>query len=288
MTAYIPSPITAFSKQNMYRMLIQSRRNTLGVPQLSANQKKELVDVLAPIFFQEVAAPYDRLGQVVWERNRVDIDPRKPTVYYYISHAFFKGRSVLQVNYIVWYSDRKGPKAPWIERGHLDGITVRITLDPEGRPFMVDVMNNCGCYHFFVPRKESILRRISKPLKLDPFVPQWLPDAFPQKRLGIRVNSGWHQVQRLIGAEIPSDAISYQLVPYDVLEMLPHRTGRTESIFDHKGIAKGSQRFEHILLFPMGIPDVGSMRQRGHHAIELVGHAHFDDPDLFDRNFVFK
>ena len=27
------------------------------------------------------------------------------------------------------------------------------------------------------------------------------------------------------------------------------------------------------------------MRQRGHHPIERVGRAHFDDPDLFDRNF---
>ncbi len=38
----------------------------------------------------------------------------------------------------------------------------------------------------------------------------------------------------------------------------------------------------------MGIPDVGSMRQRGHHAIKLVGRAYFDDPDLFDLNFEFE
>jgi hypothetical protein len=30
------------------------------------------------------------------------------------------------------------------------------------------------------------------------------------------------------------------------------------------------------------------MRQRGHHAIELIGRGHFDDPDLFNQSFLFK
>jgi hypothetical protein len=38
----------------------------------------------------------------------------------------------------------------------------------------------------------------------------------------------------------------------------------------------------------MGVPQVGSMRQRGHHAIKFVGRAHFDDPHLFDEHFEFK
>jgi hypothetical protein len=38
----------------------------------------------------------------------------------------------------------------------------------------------------------------------------------------------------------------------------------------------------------MGIPSVGSMRQRGHHAIKLVGQAHFDDPQLFDETFEYR
>jgi hypothetical protein len=37
----------------------------------------------------------------------------------------------------------------------------------------------------------------------------------------------------------------------------------------------------------MGIPDIGSMRQRGHHAIRLVGQAYFDDPLLFEKSFEF-
>ena len=58
-------------------------------------------------------------------------------------------------------------------------------------------------------------------------------------------------------------------------------------MFDSRGIAKDTGRIEFLLLFPMGIPDVGSMRQRGHHAIKLVGRSYFDDPELFDKNFEF-
>jgi hypothetical protein len=38
----------------------------------------------------------------------------------------------------------------------------------------------------------------------------------------------------------------------------------------------------------MGIPQIGAMHQRGHHAIEFFGRDHFDNPDLFEENFVFK
>lgn len=268
--------------------ILRSAKDGLGIPRLAEEVKKDLLLHFAPIFHQDVAAPYDWPGEVVWDGNRVSINTRKPTVYYYFSFAFFKGEPVLQINYVTWYLERKGPDTPWIERGHLDGLTVRFTLTPDGEPFMVDIMNNCGCYHFFVPSEKFVQRQILKPLQPDAFVPQWLPDLFPKKRLGIRINSGWHQVQRIRAGNVPSDAITYQLIPYTVLEMLPHEDGRTESIFNDKGIGKGSHRIEPLLLFSMGIPDIGSMRQRGRHAIELVGRAHFDDPDLFEQNFIPK
>jgi len=64
------------------------------------------------------------------------------------------------------------------------------------------------------------------------------------------------------GEEAP-DSVPYELVPYEVLETLPHEDGRTESIFNEHGIVKGSERVERFILFSMGIPSVGSMRQRG-------------------------
>ena len=260
----------------------------MGIPLLDRGQEEKLVRSFAPVFIQDVVASYDRLGQVVWKGDRVEIDPEKPTVYYYLSHAFFKGKPILQINYVIWYSERAGERAPSIELGHLDGLTARMSLDDRGKVFMVDVENNCGCYHFFVPEKDRIDQVLSRTLRFDPFVAQWLPTIPSGEHLGIRINSGWHQVQRLISAGHVTDSIPYTIMPYDVLETLPHGEGQTKSIFNYKGIVRGSERVERFILFSMGIPSIGSMRQRGHHATELIGKEHFDNPYLFDQNFVFR
>ena len=285
---YVPLLNVKLSGQDVSRIFGSSKRNALGVPALSSQEIQKLVRAYAPIIYQDVVADYDDIGQVFWNDRHVSINPRKPAIYYYITYAFFKSEPVLQLNYVFWYLGRDGPNPPWIERGSLDGITFRITFDSEGKPFMVDIQNNCGCYYFSVPHKERVKRIIPQTLAIDPFVPAWLPQSFPEKRLKLRINSGWHQVQNIDTGEIPLKALAYELVPYASLEALQHGDGRTESIFDPTGIAKDSPRIEPLIFFPSGIHDIGSMRQRGHHAIKLVGRAHFDDPELFDKSFEFN
>lgn len=90
-----------------------------------------------------------KLARELGEEPDRQILQDRVTVYYYFSHARFKDEPILQLNYVFWYSARDGPNSPWIERGPLDGLTVRISLDNDGLPFMVDIMNTCGCYHFF-------------------------------------------------------------------------------------------------------------------------------------------
>lgn len=288
LTAFIPEKGELLSESEVREIIEKAGKNPLRVPLLDKSQEEKLVWSFAPVFIQDLAAPYDRLGQVVWKGDRVDINPEKPTVYYYTSHAFLKGEPVLQINYVIWYSERAGERSPSIELGHLDGLTARVSLDTQGKAFMVDVVNDCGCYHFFAPDKERVDRTLSRPLSFGPFVAQWLPPVASGERLGIRISSGWHQVQRLISAGHLSESIPYAMAPYDILEALPHENSRTESIFNSSGIAKGTGRVERFILFSMGIPSVGSMRQRGHHAIELIGGDHFDNPYLFDNNFVFR
>ena len=124
-----------------------------------------------------------------------------------------------------------------------------------------------------------------KTQSLYPYVATWLPLEYPDRRLALRINSGWHQVEHLYPADATPGSPSYQLVPYDVLESLPHSDGRFESVFDSDGIMKNSWRIEPYILFSMGIPRIGYMRQRSHHAIHIVGRAHFTDPDIFNRYF---
>jgi hypothetical protein len=286
--AFIPEKEGLLPMAEVREIIEKSKMNPLRIPLLDRSEEEKLVWSFAPLFIQDTAASYDCLGEVVWKDDRVDIDPGKPTVYYYTSLAFLHGEPILQINYVIWYSERAGGRSPTIELGHLDGLIARVSLDDQGKVFMVDVMSDCGCYHFFAPDKERVDQILSRPIRFDPFVGQWLPAIPSDERLGIRINSGWHQVQRLVSVGDFSDTTSYVLVPYDVLESLPHQEGGTESIFDSEGIVKGSERVERFILFSMGVPSVGSMRQRGHHAIEFIGKDHFDNPYLFDQNFVFK
>ena len=250
---------------------------------------EKLAFAYAPRLIQDVSGLHDIPGKVTWRNAIVTIDTDKPTLYYYPSYAMLKKRVVFQINYVAWFSAREGPLAPWIERGPLDGLTIRLTLDTMGTPLILDIMNNCGCYHMLIPQKDLVIKQKDKPFAVDAFVPQYLPSTFPGAPLSLRINSGWHQVQHVAACrETALPVTPYALLPYDELESLPKQNGLHESVFNHRGIMKDSRRIEPYILFSMGIPSVGFMRQRGHHAISLVGREYFDNPGLFENSLLFK
>ncbi len=262
--------------------------DAFGLPVLTEQDERRLANRFAPMIYQDMANDYDRIGKIRWQENQVRVDPGQPTAYFYTSHSFLGDQPVLQMNYAFWYPERAGKNAPWIERGPLDGLTYRVTLNRKGKPMMVDIMNSCGCYYFFVPRKDIVAKVVTKPGEIAPLVPAWLPADFPEKQIRLRVNSGWHQVQKVFTDDASAPGIAYALTPYDTLESLPKGTDQRESVFSAEGIMKDSWRIEPYLFFSMGIHDIGYMRQRGHHAIKMVGRAHFTDPGLFDRSFLFQ
>ena len=287
---FVPAEPRRLTQDEIKSILEVSARNPLRIPLPGDSSEKDLAAYFAPIIMQDVAGFYDRPGKMTRVRDRVTVASQDPAVYYYISYAFLHDQPILQIIYVIWYPERAGKNAPWMERGHLDGLTVRVSLDRDGRVFMVDMMNNCGCYHLFAPRKGDVIYTMQENFWPGAFVPQWLPDVPPGDRLGIRVSAGWHQAQRLYAEPEQSDTKTseYQLIPYDTLESLPDETGKRASIFTPTGILAGSERIEPLILFSMGIPSIGSMRQRGHHAIEFTERVHFDDPYLFERYFIFK
>jgi hypothetical protein len=270
------------------RIYAEAARDTFGLPQLSETEKLQLAQVFAPIFIHDVADTFDMPGEVTWESDQLKIDTDKPTVYYYFTPSFFQGEPILQINYVTWTSGRLGPNAPSIERGELDGITLRVSLDNSGDPFLADGINNCACYHFFIPRKDRFQEIIPISWEFDPVVIDYLPPDFPEKPIGVRITSGWHQVED-VGTSLSADRRkSYKLLPYHLLESIPRGSDESASMFDEEGVGIGSDRIEIYIFFSMGIPRVGAMRQRGRHPTKLVGRAHFDDPHLFDKNFRFK
>ncbi len=265
-----------------------ARRNAFGLPDLNDEDIMALVRSYAPVIIQDVVADYDRFGEVFWNDGTVAVDQRQPVIYYYITTSFISRIPVLQINYSLWYSERSGEKTPSYEKGPLDGLTLRISLDRNGQPLMADIMNNCGCYHFYAPPKGRVDKIVSSSNGLYPFVPVWMPPDYPDKPLTLRVNSGWHQVEHLYASETPADAATYRLMPYDRLEALPRVDGSYESVFTAEGIMKNSPRIEPYIFFSVGIHDIGYMRQRSHHAVKMIGRAHFTDPDIFDGKFVFN
>ncbi len=285
---FSPPQKILLSSEEISQIFSPCKRNLLGIPQLTDEEIQRLTLAFAPTYSQDTVADYDRFAEVVWKNNKVTIDTQKPTVYYYVTYALIKAQPIVQFNYVTWYTGRLGPNSPWLERGALDGITIRITLDQNGFPLMMDTMNNCGCYHFFVPRKDKIVQLIPHFLSSEPFVPAWLPESYPQKKLSLRINSGWHQLQHISVGKYTQETQRYQLLPYAVLEALPHEDGRMESVFTPEGIMKDSKRLEPLIFFSMGIPHIGFMRERGHHAISMTGETYFNDPKLFEENFVFK
>jgi hypothetical protein len=258
-----------------------------GLPVLTEQDERYLAYRFAPILHQDVVNEYDRIGKIVWQDNQVRVDTGQPAAYFYTSHNFLDGHPVLQINYVFWYSERAGKNAPRIERGPLDGLSYRVTLDRTGKPVMVDIMNTCGCYHFYVPQEAIVSKVIIRPGEIAPLVPARLPNEFPAKQINLRVNSGWHQVKKIFSGEDFNSGLAYALIPYGTLESLPKDTGQRESVFLPTGIMKDSWRIEPYIFFSMGIHHIGYMRQRGHHAVKMIGRGHFTDPDVFDGSFLF-
>jgi len=132
-TRFIPMEgYRSFNRNALDLLFTQAKRDAIGLPVWSPEEVAQLGEMFAPIITQDVAEDYDRFGAVQWQQGRVAIDHDQPVVYYYLTYAFYKGDPVVQMNYAFWYSERAGENAPTIERGPLDGLTVRLTFDISG------------------------------------------------------------------------------------------------------------------------------------------------------------
>ena len=267
------------------QVLAAAAANPLQVPLPDADQGRWLARNFAPVLVQQQATAADHWGRVARTGDGIVINGTQPLVYWYLDHLFDGPAALLRVNYVLWYPQRNGEVTPWLERGRYDGLTIGVTLAANGRPLLVETLNNCGCYHQFFPGAD-LPPPLPVPFAPDPLVPQTLPALSPGNRLAVYVIAGWHQVIRL--GTRPAAATAggdYGFVPYRELEQLPGPDGRVASLFDEDGILPGSERVERWFFFSMGIPSVGSMRQRGHLPITLLGREHYDDPQLLQHTF---
>src|SRR5574340_212906 len=272
--------------------ILNRSRDPLGIPSPAAGDLDRLFDAFSPIWEVDVVNDNDRIGMPRWDNGPV-VDVARPTLYRKISHTRFGDRVLLQLNYIVWFPARTGND---IYSGRLDGINWRVTLGPDGEPWLFDAIHNCGCYHQFFPSRHLRLRGDLPASYFEPpLVPQPAPGQHP---LVLRVAHHTHFIQRVYfiprgGREglppepLPESLPSVQAIAseeYDALRSLPG-DGGYHSLFGEYGLIAGTERSERFILWPMGIRSPGAMRQWGRHATAFVGRRHFDDPFLIESLF---
>ncbi len=282
-----PSASPPLGAEEITLLLQRSSQNPLDIPEPSAADLQRLFETFAPVFEVDTLSEDDRLGAPTWSNGvKPVVATTRPVVYTLASHTLYKSEILLQLNYVMWFPARPQSGAFDLLGGHLDGITWRVTLTRDGKPWVYDIIHNCGCYHLFIPTQRAVVREQPKRLEEAAFVPQPAPEAAHPV---LRIAHTTHYLQRVLGSPIATEpGVSYQWASYDDLRSLPAPQGTRRSLFRSDGIVPGTDRGERYFFWPMGIPHPGAMRQWGHHATAFVGRRHFDDPDLLERYFELR
>jgi len=260
--------------------------DALGYPVIDQDQLVALFAAHSPVWEIDTVSEDDRPGTPYWAENawRATVDTARLTLYRHLSFTRVAGEILPQLNYLVWFPARTPRREGDIYAGHLDGLLFRVTLGRDGEPLLYDTIHSCGCYHMFFPGPRLAARPDQDVGGEGFYVPQPAVLPGPGQRLALRLEAGTHQLLRLHA--VPADLPAARLVAasYDDLRSLPSGTKR-QSLFGPDGLVAGTGRSERYLLWPMGVPSAGAMRQWGHHATMFVGRRHFDDPGLVEAGF---
>jgi hypothetical protein len=258
---------------------------------------EKLIHRHAPIFVIPKASNADIPGAIEWQNAGIGVNTAKPVVYTQSTFTRYGEQSLRQLVYTIWFSERPATKGALIDllAGKLDGLTVRVTLAPNGDALVYDSIHPCGCYHQFFPTAKATFKPIPSGLDEWAFVPRKLPAWQSGDRLLLHVASGSHYIDQVdLVSKSNSDLsifalpqVSLNPVSYDTLRALPTTDGGYRSAFDPQGFIRGTERLESWLFWPMGIANAGAMRQWGRQPTAFVGRRHFDDPRLMEERFVF-
>jgi hypothetical protein len=282
---YVPDP--KIDWPSMSQILAATKRDALGIPVYSPEQRDSLFRMYAPVWEVQIQGNDDRIGTPIWtDRGVLDVDTRKPLTYTLLSFTRFGKQIRTQLNYIVWFPARP-KKSDWdLYGGLLDGLNYRVTLDRDGFPLLYETVHNCGCYYKAYPTKRLQIR--AKINYAEPPLILNAPDLDPSQNLvTVAMESRTHYVQHLysLSRESQLEAAAYSLADYGQLRSLSYSSAARRSMFNQYSLAPGSERLERFILWPTGVLSPGGMRQWGRHAVAFAGRHHFDDPFYMDRMF---
>ena len=292
-----------------------ARRNpdALGVPQFASSDAALLLRAYAPDLHIETRGPYDRFGALHWGADLIlpgSLPPGaaqspsvlidQPVMYQRLAYTRYQGQTLLQMVYSIWFPERPRGSGVDLLSGQLDSVVLRLTLAPDGTPWLYDSIHSCGCYHLFFPTPSA--KALPPPTRGKAlgseqiewaFVPAALPALKVGQRMTLHLESQTHYVEGLRPAASAADQppTPYTLQADAALRTLPlsgGSSGITRSAFWPNGIVPGTERGERLLFWPMGIDSPGAMRQWGRQPTAFVGRRHFDDARLIEERFELK
>lgn len=260
----------------------------LGIPQIEAEVLAALYDRHAPVWEIATRGRFDMPGAPYWRADGLpDVDPSAAVVYRFSSWTRWGEDTLLQLNYLVWFSERPLETDVDLLGGHLDGLLWRVTLAPDGSVLVYDSVHPCGCYHMLLPRPDLRLRPELENTAEPPLVPASAPAPEAGTRLVLRVDSSTHYLTGAYRQSV-TDGMPYQFRDYDELQRIVDAEGKVRGLFRDDGLVAGTERAERWVLWPMGVVSPGAMRGRGHQAVAFVGRRHFDDPYLLEQIFEYR
>lgn len=264
----------------------------LKLPALTDQQLQTLFQAYAPTLMVEQQSSADLLGKVTMEPDNGDSLPviatQHPVIYWYPTFTRLNQKILLQLNYGFWFPERPPQNGFDIYAGPLDGLLWRVTLDEQGKPLVYDSIHQCGCYHkVYLPAgitADLSQLKDEKPLLFDTGFQVQKP-----KGVVLKIESATHYLVDVSASlteatkgQGQATNNHYQLQPYDSLLTL-NANQVNQSLFGASGIIDHSARAERFILWPLGVPSAGAMRQRGLHAIAFIGRRHFDEPFLWEQ-----
>lgn len=284
-TRYVPAAAATWEPAR--RIVAQARTDPLGIPEFSDSQREALFAAFAPVIEVETTGDFDRIGALAWtgEGPAPGVDTSRPLVYRKLAYTRYGGRTLVQLVYVAWFSERPHDTAFDMLAGRIDGIVWRVTLDPGGEPLVYDSIHPCGCFHMFFP--VAGVEVIPAPGKMIEwaFAPAQAPQVPAEGRLAIRLATRTHYMVA-IAPDSGDAGQPYAFADYDDLRSMSTAGGQARSAFrPGDGLMPGTERGERAFFWPMGVPSAGAMRQWGHHATAFLGRRHFDDADLIERRF---
>ncbi|WP_225445005.1 hypothetical protein [Photobacterium arenosum] len=283
---YAPDDRPSLNRLQIQAWFRQAReRSALSWPLLSAEQQQSLLSFYAPVFQVETRSRDDFPGQVRYVTpSQPGVVPQKPTLYTHVSYTRFYGQTLMQLNYTLWFANRTARSGVDPYAGQFDGVLLRLTLDADGQPYILDSIHHCGCYHMVFALSPALTfappgNKAEWPVTLQVYA------GHQTDKLGVTLSSGEHMVKDVQWLRHDVRARVLTVLPYDQLRSLPAATSHNKSLFNSQAMLPASVRAERFYLWPLGVKSPGTQRQLGHHATAFIGKRHFDEPFLLETLF---